>query len=716
MGIPKFFGYLTGQDSKNKSKCIDVDKSSLDDKKKYDYLFLDYQSLCYSSISVFSGEINYFIRLVNYIKHKADNNENVYTQNRYILEYILGKYIRYFRVIKAQSSSFPMTLPELTGANKFTLGSIKSFMNDILGAQLNSQQIVWDELVNQVIDLTKLMAETHVDSVEKFSNTFIFFDGVPTLAKVREQLSRRVYPEIISTIKSNLYQEPKDPAFMSKTITSKLLSSSSPIGVDTYVVNKLRTELALIDDSVKGKFYINDMLKYGEAEHQIMKYLSDNLETFREKKILLGSPDADLILLSLINSTKGILIDILRTTGIDDKNYKFYPKDGSPAYMKSTDYNDKNSDKTHGILSPYKKIFDYINCNGIQRMLNLDTSQKILDICYLLLLIGDDFVPIIPSLSVDDIPLFISTYNELIRSNSSNTIVQTLDSKYVLAHDNLKKYITLLSTKINESTRVAKMVTEKNSKRASGFPNVMRSFKSYSSWLFLDQVREIDLDKINKLYYLENGWFIKAGSRGKYDNLIQDASTNLPTYNPDLLSGYLKGCQFIFDIYLNNEVKNYKWYFNFEEGPTLSNIVKYLTETSGDISLLFNYHSSETPEERAKYLNVETYKSFMEENKKQMVKEIIEKMGTREDMTNFVTNYEDIKTRQLTYEHSDKIFDCKGKMYFNKCIEALTLTSHEPHLTDIDVNMLGGKSGKYGKYYDKYMKYKSKYLNLKATK
>ena len=52
-------------------------------------------------------------------------------------------------------------------------------------------------------------------------------------------------------------------------------------------------------------------------------------------------------------------------------------------------------------------------------------------------------------------------------------------------------------------------------------------------------------------------------------------------------------------------------------------------------------------------------------------------------------------------------------MYFNKCIEALTLTPYEPHLTEIDVNMLGGKSGK---YYEKYMKYKSKYLNLKASK
>ena len=327
MGIPKFFGYLTGQNTKKKGNCIDVDKLTLGN-KQYDYLFLDYQSLCYSSISVFSGEINYFIRLANYIKNKAEKNENVYTQNRYILEYILAKYLRYFRVIKAKKPSFPMNFPELNGTNKFTLDSIKSFMNEILGAPLNTEQVVWDELVNQVIDLTKSMADIHVKSDKKFCNTYIFFDGVPTLAKVREQLSRRVYPEVISTIKSNLYDESiaKDKSFMTKTITGKLLSTSAPIGVDTYVVNKLRTDLALIEDEVKGKFFINERLKYGEAEHQLMKYLSNHLNIFSEKKILLGSPDADLILLALISSTKGISIDILRTNGIDDKNYKFYQK------------------------------------------------------------------------------------------------------------------------------------------------------------------------------------------------------------------------------------------------------------------------------------------------------------------------------------------------------------------------------------------------------
>ena len=136
-------------------------------------------------------------------------------------------------------------------------------------------------------------------------------------------------------------------------------------------------------------------------------------------------------------------------------------------------------------------------------------------------------------------------------------------------------------------------------------------------------------------------------------------------------------------------------------------MVKYLTETSGDISLSFDYYSLESPEERAKYLNVETYKAFVEDNKKQIFKEIIEKMDTREDLTTFEANHTDIKRRQFTYENSDKIFDCNGIMYFNKCIELTTLTSYDPQLRDIDVNMLGGK------YYEKYMKYKSKYLKLR---
>ncbi len=705
MGIPKFFGYLSGKDKRDESKHIQRNYA-LAKEKKYDYLFLDYQSLCYTTLSIFSGEINFFIRLANMIKCKAESGINAFTENKYILEYILSKYSRYFREVKKSSPQFPETFPKHTGTEPDTLNEISTLMDNVLGSQLNTQTIVWDELVEQVIDLTLQMAQTHIKSASKYSNTFIFFDGIPTLAKVKEQLSRRVYPEIISTIKTNLYKRPGDPDFLSKTISGKLLSGSAPIGIDTYIVNSLRAKLAKFSDPILGNFYINDIKKYGEAEHQLMKYLSDNIDIFRGKTILLSSRDADLILLSLINLTKGIIIDIIRDEAISDGSFSFYPKFGSPSYVKNKFYSETNPDKKSGVFSPYKRIFDYINCTGIKSILNLSSNQEVLDVCYLLLLLGDDFIPVIPSITVGNIPQIISTYKELIESDSSNTIVQTSGLKYILAHENLKKFIILLASKINEVEAIRLITSSQNSSREKNVESTKSDFKRYKSWLFLDEIPGQDIDAVTKLYFLDKGFLLN--DEGKFTDLIKDASDEFPPYNAGLVSEYLKGCQFIFDVYLNNEVRNYKWYFSYEEGPTLSHLTKFLTETPGNISLYFDYFSLETPDERAKYLNVETYKSFIEDNKKQMIKDIISKMESGEDLSDFTGKYNEIKSRHFTYSNVEKIFDCKGKKYFNKCIEAITLTSHTPHLTGIDVDMLGGK------YYQKYLKYKQKYMKLKT--
>ena len=40
--------------------------------------------------------------------------------------------------------------------------------------------------------------------------------------------------------------------------------------------------------------------------------------------------------------------------------------------------------------------------------MDLTEKQKILDICYCLLLLGDDFIPIIPTVNVNIIPELIS--------------------------------------------------------------------------------------------------------------------------------------------------------------------------------------------------------------------------------------------------------------------------------------------------------------------
>jgi hypothetical protein len=258
MGIPKFFSYL----SKNYSNAIKTVDSfnELTDVKKYDYVFIDYQSLCYSTLRVFSGEINYFIRLAHYIKYMAEiKSENIYVDYKHILDYIKNKYSRYFESI----SSTPISLPFICyNKKKETLSDIIKFMDSILDLPLKqNEHCVWDELVNQVIDLTKNIAETHIKDDKDgavYSKTYIYFDGIPTMAKIKEQLSRRVYPDIIGTIKDNLYnketkKELADAYSISK-LNKKLLSDSAPIGIDTYIVNKLRTELSIIDDKKLGKF------------------------------------------------------------------------------------------------------------------------------------------------------------------------------------------------------------------------------------------------------------------------------------------------------------------------------------------------------------------------------------------------------------------------------------------------------------------------------
>jgi hypothetical protein len=702
MGIPKFFSYL----SKNYSNAIKTVDSfnELTDVKKYDYVFIDYQSLCYSTLRVFSGEINYFIRLAHYIKYMAEiKSENIYVDYKHILDYIKNKYSRYFESI----SSTPISLPFICyNKKKETLSDIIKFMDSILDLPLKqNEHCVWDELVNQVIDLTKNIAETHIKDDKDgavYSKTYIYFDGIPTMAKIKEQLSRRVYPDIIGTIKDNLYnketkKELADAYSISK-LNKKLLSDSAPIGIDTYIVNKLRTELSIIDDKKLGKFIINDYQKYGEAEHQLMKFLLDNHSQFKSKKILLVSPDADLILLSLISSTKEIYIDILRENAIDEKSYQFYSTNGITQYEVFADY----------IKSPYKKYYDYIDCEELKELIGLSTNQSILDISYLLLLLGDDFIPIISTLSIDDLPIIIKTYSDMISLDPLKIIIQQTSSKYILNYKNLKEFIELLSKQIKENPEnIIKLIKEQNSIRIRNSRGIDSNFNKYIKWLFMDLITFSDFYKFKQLYYLENG-YIPFDRNSPQIDLIKPKPELVNEYNSDLIEDYLKGCQFVFDIYLNNEVRNYKWYFKYEHAPTLTDITKYLSEIDDKkLEEKFDYYTIETPEKKAKYFDVAGYKRYIEDNKQKIINDVIKQIYTinKEQMPTNIS-YDDIKKLNLTYANVEKIFNCAGKKYFNKCIEATELVNPEDHITDILVDMLGGS------YYSKYLKYKQKYLNL----
>ena len=598
MGIPKFFNYI--KKNYNFNNDIIIENTN----KKWDYLILDFQSLVYTTYFLFSFEINYFIRLLFIIKYTQSNNLLIT-----YLKYIFNKHKKYFSYL-----------------------GIDSFNLDILDNTFNNTDIIIKYLSELVIEHIKNISEKYINASNCYDRTYVFFDGVPSIAKIKEQLGRRIYPEVMKGIKYNLFNKDYNK-LNEKEIQEKLLHHLPPsIGIGTPIVKELRKAFFIINDDIKGKFNVNDENQMGEAEHQIMEYINHHYKIFRNKKILLASPDADLILLCLINSTKGFEIDIYRESVISEKESSF----------------------TYSINKPeklYYKVSHIILIDKLKHKLNITNKQKLIDICYSLLLLGDDFIPIIPSLSINNLPDIIKAYDKL---NTNIISTKIINNKYIytLNYDNL---ILLISNLVTIEERI-------HHKKARNFSNVFDNLKALKKFYFLNNKVE-DIENFDKLYLLDSG-LVKEN--GKIIDLVPVISNKehiiRDKCDEEMIINYLEGCKFIFDIYLNNELLNYKWYYRFSHSPYLSDIRDFFKKDR-DIYNIFDYVKNNNK----KFLSNETYIKYGNENKERLLKKLILKINPKEV---FNDSLEVLRNKYFTYENIIKIVDCDGKPYFNKCFEA----------------------------------------------
>lgn len=136
----------------------------------------------------------------------------------------------------------------------------------------------------------------------------------------------------------------------------------------------------------------------------------------------------------------------------------------------------------------------------------------------------------------------------------------------------------------------------------------------------------------------------------------------------NMIHNYLEGCVFIFDLYICNTIKNYKWHYMYEESPTLTDISNYMNKHNNMVSI--QYFDS------AKYFDVNSYIQYTNNYKKKIILELIHKIHKRHDKhmnKRTIIDEKDIdnlKVKYLTYDNVRYLFDsCNGKSYFNKCLE-----------------------------------------------
>ena len=240
MGIPKFLSYLK---TKYPTKWI-IEQNTMGVSDKWDYLILDYQSLGYSTYELFFSEVNYFIRIIHHPNPSLT-----------MIQKILTKYSFYFTKVYGYIPLKPLEELDM-----------------MLNTNYNDVNIIIETLIQLMIIHTKNLATHHIASKQKYSHTYIFFDGIPSIAKIKEQVMRRVFPEFLNPIKKELLDS--IPDCLEKRIRIKLLPELPPsIGLGTPVVNGLRDELKNITDPVLGTFNINEN-QLGEAEHQITRFIN----------------------------------------------------------------------------------------------------------------------------------------------------------------------------------------------------------------------------------------------------------------------------------------------------------------------------------------------------------------------------------------------------------------------------------------------------------
>jgi hypothetical protein len=464
MGIQGFFNQIK-MDYNIKSK--EIIKSSKT--KSYDFVFFDFQSLIYNQLNLFS-EINYLIYLFNYlfnqiiaangnitiiksIFYKSDNTD---TDDFKIMKYIIKKFdsvcrplefwidetnnVNYFYVDKTGQKKIATLFQNNDRQVSFYYNQLNILLSYIGNINNNLEDAIVKSTVNHVLDMIKYFMEIKLTPEENKNlakkikeinssdnkGIFAYFDGIPSMAKISEQLERRITGQIESLIKTNVknYLFNNQPNILDTLIKPEMLK----IGNNTPIVNKIYTKIC--EHNIK----CNKITEIGEAEHQIMEYLTKNKDKLQNKNILIISPDADLILLGLIQqSLNNLKIDIFKEEIINENHFEF-----------SFNYN-INPDK---INSPYKIMNYYTDLQQLQQNMGLNQNQ-ILDICFIFLILGDDFIPIIPTLSAKSIPNIIECYKEILKINNNFKIVNNIGNKNkcIFNHHNFIRYIRKLQKK-----------------------------------------------------------------------------------------------------------------------------------------------------------------------------------------------------------------------------------------------------------------------------
>lgn len=529
-------------------------------------------------------------------------------------------------------------------------------------------------IIDKVLEKLKIIF-SHYPNADKY----IFFECIPTVAKIKEQYARRIFKKIQSDIEIDLKKKLK------LEIDGKF--DHQKFAIDSVFITLLSNKISSQFKHINIINFKND--KIGEAEHLIIQHIKNN-KFIKGNKFVIYSPDADVFLLSTI-------MTIIMNIGFDEQQIVIN------AMRRSDDIQNRSYYKIDT-----NKYMDYLikKVNGKK---NKEQWKTIIDITYIFNLLGDDFIPVFDKFKVaNSKEIFPIIFNSIKILNNQH-ILNYVKNKFVINKQNLLKIFEYINTISLDDYEIRPYKFMINVDKLNGENTMIHNKLVYDilidgfqrGYYFYEKHTKSNKNNFyvtnknyNKPYNsVDNKFFIVKNQQKdqfiiKINNSIYNSISliEIDKHHPniqntdDMIKNYFEGYEFILDLYYNScgTVENNFWYYKYETSPRINKIIKWLK--NNNISSYIHTH-------KIPYFNTYQYKTYLSS----LIDTNYSKLLSKSHI-----EYDDLIT--IGNKIKSNIFNCFEKKYINKC-EIKREIFIDP-IDFINNNMTGG-----GLYYKKYLKY-----------
>lgn len=369
---------------------------------------------------------------------------------------------------------------------------------------------------------------------------YLFIDGPVPRAKMVQQRSRRYKSiQLQKILKKENHFNPSN---------NICPGTEFMFNLQIYLKNKFEN----LENKLKyhPKIFMNDSNTFGEGEHKMMPLIR-NMN--KNRSLCVMSPDNDLLSLLILTGKKNIyLFRIIDTI------------------LKKMIRNDTDSRFIFISIDTIREKFYALQQKKITSFENLDIENILMDYNFLLSMVGNDFVQVLPYMRIKSggMDILLSIYTNLINQSAEYLIDK---NTFSINQEFLKKIVYELSK--GELARLKKVGSfidfEKNKKMENKEKEKLEDKINHiylcnpNSPLY--EIYAEDFDKRifdGSLHEIKKKYYTFFGIRNRKEKI-------------EMIKEYLKSLKFTL-LYYNQECPSYQWFYKYRCAPLFSDIFELL--------------------------------------------------------------------------------------------------------------------------------------------